>query len=77
MDGYKPKEHEELFDVKPVGVRYICEFCNVGEQVLVKDAPVILDAEGHLPKLREHKCTKCGKTMMLPSAYPRIEWIEQ
>lgn len=73
--SYKCKDHEETFDVKPIGVKYKCEFCNIGEQKLVTGKPVeIIDCQ--LPPLREHKCTKCGKTMMLPKAYPYIEWVE-
>lgn len=76
MDGFTPNKNEETFDVKPIGVRYRCEFCNIGEQKLVTGKPVVLEAVGSFPKLREHKCTHCGKIMMLPKAYPYIEWIE-
>ena len=31
-------EREEMFNLHPVGVRYICDFCNEGEMKVVKDA---------------------------------------
>lgn len=61
---------EEMFEIKPMGVRYICEFCNEGEQ---RFQP--LAAEKTASSMFPHKCTKCGKGMMLPRVYPYIEWI--
>lgn len=70
--AYQPKEHEETFNLKPVGVRYICEFCNEGEMKVDPsgDAATIMTN----PPLIPHKCTKCGKTMHLRKQYPYIEW---
>ena len=70
---FHPGEHEELFDVQPVGVRYICEFCHKGEMKVVSEIPVPF---GESP-LIQHKCTSCGKIMQLPKAYPYIEWIPE
>ena len=70
----KLKEHEETFPVRPVGIKYRCEFCNEGEQILDKSEKLVISA-GQKPKLRKHKCNKCGKEMMLPKAYPYIEWL--
>jgi len=77
MAGYNPKENEVIFDVRPIGIAYKCEYCHEGEQELIKDKPIVVESGGSIPKLREHKCNKCGKTMMLPKAYPYIEWIRE
>lgn len=72
------KPHEELFEVKPIGVRCKCEFCNEGEMKL--DDPRKLNAQIDQDgiyfdnMMYRHKCTKCGKTMLLPKIYPYIEW---
>lgn len=70
--SYQPKEHEETFPVKPIGVRYICEFCGDGEMVVdpTGEAPSLMTN----PPLIPHKCTKCGETMHLQRMYPFIEW---
>ena len=72
---YIPKKHEEIFPIKPVGVRYICEFCNEGEMRVDVDgeqAAILTN-----PPLIPHKCTKCGKTMHLRKQYPYIEWVAE
>lgn len=72
---YTPKDHEELFDVKPVGVKYICEFCNEGE--MIADKTMIANPFEFLKSpLIAHKCTKCGKTLQLMENYPKIEWVK-
>lgn len=71
MKPYTPLPHEEVFPVEPVGVRYICEFCNEGEMIRTDHAP---NPGVVSPTLYEHKCTNCGKTMFLPKVYPYIEW---
>ena len=67
------QENEEMFDVKPVGIRYICENCHKGEMIASNDTPLII--EGGIPRMRSHKCNNCGTTMLLPKTYPYIEWI--
>lgn len=70
------REHEVSFPVKPVGVKYICEFCNQGEMIAVNDVTLMIDAakrEG--PVMIPHRCTLCGKDMLLPRTYPRIEFV--
>ena len=67
---YKAKEHEELFEVKPIGVRYICEFCNEGEMIYSASSNTV-------QALYPHKCSKCHKDMMLPKIYPYIEWRKE
>ena len=61
------KEHEEAFSIRPIGIRYICEFCHKGEMKYFSH-----DAE---KRLFAHRCTKCNKEMLLPKMYPYIEWI--
>lgn len=73
--SYIPKEHEETFSIKPVGVKYICEFCNEGEMVVDTDGEVAAILTN--PPLIPHKCTKCGKTMHLRKQYPYIEWVPE
>lgn len=72
--GYTPKNHEEIFNVKPIGVRYICEFCHNGEMIASNSDPIIL-TDG-IPHMRKHYCNICGAQMMLPKTYPYIEWVE-
>lgn len=66
-------EHEEKFDIKPVGIRYRCEFCEEGEMKVSDDNPTITLTS--YPPMIKHICTKCGKDMLLPKSYPYIEWI--
>lgn len=69
---FVPNEHERTFNVTPIGVKYICEFCNKGEMKYSPSDEVISSMS-----LLFHKCTNCGKAMMLPKMYPYIEWIEE
>ncbi len=71
------KPHEEAFLVRPVGIRYICEFCNEGEMIAMKDTQsIVIDPdEPRKPPMFKHVCTKCKKTMLLPSTYPRVEFV--
>lgn len=64
--------HEKEFKVNPIGVMYICEFCNEGEMKV--DIIGTIKTDIGVP-LFPHKCTKCGKTMHLPKQYPYIDWI--
>lgn len=66
--------HEETFPIKPVGVKYKCEFCGVGEQVVDPDCHSVIMTN---PPLIQHKCTYCGKIMNLPKQYPRVEWVKE
>lgn len=70
MASYQSTNNEETFNVKPIGVRYKCEFCNEGYQELDKSAPM----NTSFPQMFTHICTKCGKSMLLPKVYPYIEW---
>ena len=62
--------NEEAFEVRPIGIRYKCEFCQDGEQIVDPKGAVLTS----MPPLFPHKCNKCGKTMHLPKTYPYIYW---
>ena len=66
---YQPKENEELFEVKPIGVKYICPFCNEGEMLLD-----INSNNETFASMYNHRCNSCGKLLLLPRVYPYIEW---
>ena len=70
--------HEETFEIRPVGIRYRCEFCHEGEMKYENDQPVMIEdlsLKSSKPRMHTHRCTKCNKTMLLPKIYPYIEWI--
>lgn len=71
--GLNLNEHERAFPIKPVGIKYVCEFCNEGEMRVDPngDQCVLMTNPSMIP----HKCTKCGKTMHLTKSYPYIEWV--
>lgn len=69
------KEHEEYFELKPIGVRYICEFCGKGEMEADPNESVVIPLVTGAPIMRTHICNKCGKSMQLPKTYPYIEWV--
>jgi len=71
------KPHEEIFNLKPIGIKYICEFCNEGEMIHDANEPLMVELAIEGPKLFKHHCTKCGKVMHLPKVYPYIEWIPE
>lgn len=75
MAKYQPLPHEETFKIHPVGVRYICEFCNAGEMKVDTSGGSVQVVLTN-PPLIPHKCTNCGKTMQLPKSYPYVEWEE-
>ena len=70
---YKPKEHEATFEIKPIGIKRICEHCGEGEMKRDPDEPIRMSN----PPLISHKCTKCGGTLLLPKEYPYIEWVSE
>ena len=67
---YEPKPHEKLFGVRPIGVKYICPFCNEGEMKADHTSTE------RMPHMFPHKCTKCNKTMQLEKVYPYVEFDE-
>lgn len=60
---------EEIFDVKPIGIRYVCDYCGKGEMVPTGKN----DWSVNPPKL-EHMCKKCEFKMILNEKYPLIRY---
>ena len=70
-------EHEEIVNLKPIGIRYRCEICRNGEMIVDTREPVVVPLGGNPSVLRPHLCNKCGAKMQLPKSYPYIEWITE
>ena len=74
---YQPKKGEEVFEIKPVGVRYKCEHCKKGEMKVEmepgKDPFIWSEKLGR--GMVQHKCTNCQLELLLPKQYPYIEWV--
>lgn len=60
---------EEKFLVKPVGVKYICDSCKVGEML-----PTGNNNWSSNPPKFEHKCTHCYTKVLLNEKYPLIRY---
>lgn len=75
MQELKLRPNEEAFEVRPIGIRYICEHCHEGEMVVDNSDGQFLNTVLTNPPLIPHRCTKCGGTLMLPRSYPYIEWV--
>jgi DNA-directed RNA polymerase subunit RPC12/RpoP len=60
---------EETFDVKPVGVKYICDKCGKGEML-----PTGRNDWSANPPLLEHECNYCGTKMKFHEKYPLIRY---
>ncbi|AOY53362.1 hypothetical protein [Clostridium perfringens] len=56
---------EKEFLIKPVLVKYICDFCNKGEMM-----PNGKNNWLSNPPKFEHKCNKCGNKIVLNEKYP-------
>lgn len=74
---YQPKENEITFNVRPIGVKYICEHCGKGEMKLVCDPLNPFPKISSLDPLMKHRCTECNKELLLPKIYPYIEWVKE
>ncbi|EOO29044.1 hypothetical protein IIU_05726 [Bacillus cereus VD133] len=60
---------EQQFEVKPIGVRYICDICHIGEMCPTGNNFFMEDP----PKL-EHMCNQCGAKIKLTDKYPIIKY---
>ena len=67
-------EREEMFNLHPVGVRYICDFCNEGEMKVSTDQGDNMVTLGTTTMIT-HKCTKCNKKLHLPRSYPYVKFM--
>lgn len=60
---------EETFEVKPIGVKYICDTCEKGELLPTGEN----SWSQEIPNI-EHGCTNCESKKMLPEKYPLIRY---
>ncbi|MED1603656.1 hypothetical protein [Alkalihalophilus marmarensis] len=61
---------ELQFEVKPVGVKYICDKCNEGEML-----PTGKNKWLNEPPQIEHKCNKCRYIQNFKETYPLIRYL--
>jgi hypothetical protein len=73
---YKAKEHEQVFRMHPFGVKYTCELCGKGDMRFDPNSQPQQLAPG-AAVLFKHICTECKGVLMLPTMYPKIEWVPE
>lgn len=71
--GYQPKENEVIFPIKPVGVKYICPSCHIGQMTASTAEPIVV-RHGEIPSIK-HYCDNCGAQLLLPKVYPYVEYV--
>jgi hypothetical protein len=70
---YYPEPNEEMFEIKPIGIRYRCEICKVGEMKVDTKNP---DVDNNFnPPLIKHVCISCDNILYIHKQYPYIEWV--
>jgi hypothetical protein len=60
---------EQRFDVKQVGIRYICDVCDTGEMKPYGKPDWLAE-----PVQFPHQCNNCGHERTLNERYPKIVW---
>lgn len=60
---------EETFPVKPIGVKYICDFCKIGQMQQTGQ----MNIHENIATFT-HKCENCGKEIELKEKYPLIRY---
>lgn len=60
---------EEVYSVKPVGVKYNCDFCKKGEML-----PTGKNVWSTEPPQFEHECTHCYAKILFDEKYPLIRY---
>lgn len=60
---------EQTYELKPVGVRYVCDKCGEGE---MQRNGIVLTA---YPPRYMHACSKCGHRQAFTEVYPSIRWV--
>lgn len=60
---------EKTFEVKPIGIRYICDVCKKGEMHQTEKMKMY---EHHATFV--HKCSNCGQELELKEKYPTIRY---
>ena len=74
--AFVPSEHERVFELIPIGVNYVCEFCHEGNMIVDTNETLIVElTDPPRMALRTHICDKCQNTMKLPKTYPYVEWL--
>lgn len=61
---------ERTYEVRTVGVDYICDDCNSG---VMEQTGVMLLSNPNTPQW-SHKCNHCGATKNLWQKYPTVRW---
>lgn len=61
---------EEKYKVEPVGIKYICDECNMGEMV-----PTGKNNWSVNPPQFEHSCSMCSQKVYFKEKYPLIRFI--
>lgn len=77
--SFVPNKHERVFELIPIGVNYVCEFCHEGNMIIDSTEVLVVELSDGGPhmQLRTHICDKCGKTLKLPKTYPYVEWVSK
>lgn len=60
---------EQEYSIKPIGVKYICDNCNVGEMLPTGNNNWIVN-----PPTFEHSCSICKEKEYLKEKYPLIRF---
>lgn len=59
---------ERDYDVRPVGVEYVCDECGVG--LMMHTNMAIMSNPPQYP----HHCSDCGAVKNLEQMYPMLKW---
>ena len=60
---------ERTYEIKPVGVDYVCDKCNTG--VMVHNSGIALMCN---PPQFVHVCSNCGHEQQMLEVYPTLRW---
>jgi hypothetical protein len=63
---------EQRVEVRPFGVRYICDACKQGEMMALSGAQALFQ-EGEKVLVR-HVCNVCRTLMAFPEKYPTVRY---
>lgn len=62
---------EQQFEVRPTGVKYICDHCGVGELVYVRFLP----EQYNDPNNYVHQCPHCKNEVALKEKFPTVRFL--
>ncbi|MGO1061082.1 hypothetical protein ACTL32_18370 [Planococcus sp. FY231025] len=63
---------ENFYDVRSIGVKYICDSCKQGEMVITGKSDWIAD-----PPKFEHTCDNCKEINFFIEKYPTIRFVKK